>query len=61
MCSLVALISKVYQLGEKKIYLAKINGASIWHCTTTLSGPQIMSVCMKGKAHSKIRSKVYTP
>lgn len=31
-----------------------------WHCTTTPAVPRIMSICVKGKAHTKIRSKVCT-
>lgn len=36
----------------------KIEGTSDWHCTTTLAVPRIMRICVKGKAHTKIRSKV---
>ncbi len=39
---------------------ARIDGTSDWHCTTIPAVPQIMSICVKGKAHTKIRSKVCT-
>lgn len=36
----------------------RIDGICDWHCTTAPDVSWIMSICVKGKAHSKIRSKV---
>ena len=47
---------------QRKIFTpsARIDSASDWHQTTTPAVPWIMSICLKGKAHTKIRSKVCT-